>query len=102
MGLPVLFSAIHRLLSAKRNKIASTAMAALHLNGPQSCRGRIQANLVVVPAANSKQFERFCELNKGACPLLYRSKPGDITAASLAIDTDIRYVELIRSMGLGL
>ena len=97
MRLPVLFSAIYRLLSAKRNKIANTAMTALHLNGPRSCRGRIQANLVVVPAANSKEFERFCELNKGACPLLYHSKPGDITAASLAIDSDIRYVELINT-----
>lgn len=97
MRLPVLFSAIYRLLSAKRNKIANTAMTALHLNGPRSCRGRIQANLVVVPAANSKQFERFCELNKGACPLLYHSKPGDITAASLAINSDIRYVELINT-----
>ena len=103
MGLPVLFSAIHRLLSAKLNTIASTAMAALRLNGPRSGRGRIQANLVVVPAANSEQFERFCELNKGACPLLYHSKAGDITATSLAIDTDIRYVELrIRSMRPGL
>jgi len=44
----------------------------------------------VVPAANSEQFERFCELNKGTCPLLYHSKPGEVTAASLAIDTDIR------------
>ena len=70
-------------------------MAALHLNALRSCRGHIQANLVVVPAGKSKQFERFCELNKGACPLLYHSKPGDVTAASLAIDTDIRYVELI-------
>ena len=96
MGLPILFSAIHRLLSAKRNKIASIAMTALHLNAQRSCRGRIQANLVVVPAANSKQFEGFCDLNKRACPLLYHSKPGDITAASLSIDTDIRYCELIQ------
>ena len=95
MGFPVLFSAIQRLPLAKRNKIASTAMAALHLNTSRSYRARFQANLVVVPAANSKQFERFCELNKGTCPLLCHSKPGDVTAASLAIDTDIRYVELI-------
>jgi len=93
MGLPVLFSVIQRLPVAKRNKIASTAMAALHLNESRPCRGRIQANLVVVPAANSEQFEKFCELNKGTCPLLYHSKPGDVTAARLAIDTDIRYVE---------
>jgi len=80
--------------SLKRNKIVSTAMAALHLNASRPCQGRIQTNLVVVPAANSKQFEKFCELNKRTCPLLYHSKPGDVTAANLAIDTDIRYVEL--------
>lgn len=78
---------------ANRNKIASTVMAALHCTTSRS--GRIQANLVVVPSANSDQFERFCELNKGTCPLLYRSGPGDVTAASLAIDTDIRYVKYV-------
>ena len=56
----------------------------------------------MVPSANSEQFERFCELNKGTCPLLYRSKPGDVRAASLAIDTDIRYVEYVRCLSSGL
>lgn len=78
---------------ANRNKITSTGMAALHCTTSRS--GRIQTNLVVVPSANSDQFERFCELNKGTCPLLYRSGPGDVTAASLAIDTDIRYVKYV-------
>lgn len=84
---------LFRIPLAKRNKIASNGMAELHCTTSRS--GRIQANLVVVPSANSDQFERFCELNKGTCPLLYRSGPGDVTAASLAIDTDIRYVKYV-------
>jgi len=50
----------------------------------------LQASVVVVPSAYSEQFETFCELNKGPCPLLYRSKTGNTTAGHLAGDTDIR------------
>ncbi|KAJ7374319.1 hypothetical protein OS493_007407 [Desmophyllum pertusum] len=68
-------------------------MAAQHQNTSGFCqasKNRIQANVVVVPTANSEQFQRFCELNKGSCLLLYRSKPGDTTAGNLTRDTDIR------------
>lgn len=91
----VLYSVIQRLTLAKGNKIGCTAMAAQHLNTSRSCESRLQANVVMLPSAYSEQFERFCELNKGTCPLLYRSKPGDTKAASLAGNADIRYVKKI-------
>ncbi|KAL9953654.1 hypothetical protein ACROYT_G041105 [Oculina patagonica] len=86
----VLYSVIQRFTLAKANKIASTAMAAKHLNTSRSCESRLHANVLMLPSAYSEHFERFCELNKGTCPLLYRSKPGETTAASLAGDADIR------------
>lgn len=90
----LLYSVIQRLTLAKGHKIANTAMAAQHLNTSRSSsQSRVQANAVMLPSAYSEQLERFCEFNKGICPLIYRSKPGDTTAESVAGDSDIRYVK---------
>ena len=78
---------------AKSNSIARSVMAAKGLSASRSFQARIHANVIVVPSANSEQFERFCELNKTCCPLLYRSRPGDTTAEPLVRDSDIRYVK---------
>ena len=59
------------------------------------CKGHLQANISIVPSKVADDFERFCELNPGPCPLLYRSKPGEVTAAMLAKDSDIRLVPIL-------
>ena len=54
------------------------------------CLGHIQANLVVVPADLADDFEQFCTNNPAPFPLLYRSKPGEVSAPLLATDSDVR------------
>ena len=54
------------------------------------CRGHLQANISIVPSGVADDFERFCKLNPSACPLLYRSKPGEVAAPGLAEGSDIR------------
>lgn len=55
------------------------------------CLSYVQANIVIVPAQFADEFQEFCNKNSSALPLLYRSKPGEITAPPLANDSDIRY-----------
>ena len=50
-------------------------------------------SVVVVPSSNGDQLERFCDLNKGISPLLFRSATGDTTAGNLE-DSDVRYASL--------
>jgi len=54
--------------------------------------GHLQANMAILPSALADDFEQFCELNRAACPILYRSKIGEVSAGDLAPDADIRYV----------
>ena len=54
------------------------------------CKGYLQANLAVLPSLIADQFETFCNLNRAPCPLLYRSKPGEVSAGYLARDSDVR------------
>lgn len=54
------------------------------------CVGHLQANISIVPSKVADDFERFCKLNSSACPLLYRSQPGEVTAPNLAENSDIR------------
>lgn len=58
--------------------------------------GYLQANLAILPSALADDFERFCELNKAPCPLLYRSGIGELSAGNLAPNSDITY-EISRS-----
>ena len=57
------------------------------------CMGYLQANLAVLPSSLADEFEQFCELNKAPCPLLYRSKRGEMSAGILAPESDVRYEE---------
>lgn len=50
----------------------------------------VQANLAILPAAHAADFQRFCELNPQACPLLAVTAPGETAAPALGADLDLR------------
>ena len=54
------------------------------------CAGHLQANIVIMPSAHAADFDRFVAANSQACPLLYRSQPGEVGAPPLAAASDIR------------
>lgn len=54
------------------------------------CMRHVQTNLAILPASLADEFEQFCNLNKAPCPLLYKSKPGELSAGNLAQDSDVR------------
>ena len=55
------------------------------------CMRHVQTNLAILPAALADEFERFCNLNKAPCPLMYKSRPGELSAGYLAQNSDVRY-----------
>ena len=55
------------------------------------CMGYLQTTVVILPSALANDFEQFCEFNSVACPLLYRSERGEVSAGPLAPASDIRY-----------
>ena len=52
--------------------------------------GFLQANLAVLPRSLADDFAKFCALNYGPLPLLYKSAPGETGAPLLAGDSDVR------------
>ena len=74
-------SVIRRLISERSLSVPTYGL----------CNGYLQANISIVPAHVADDFENFCRLNASACPLLYRSKPGEFGVPILAKDSDIRY-----------
>ena len=52
--------------------------------------GYCQANLLVLPAAVADDFEHFCALNPGPCPLIERLAPGASAPARSAPRADLR------------
>lgn len=73
----------------------SEARALFRVNGyygPTSgfCSGYTQANLLVIPEHLADDFEKFCMVNRGPFPLLYRSKVGECSAPPLAKDSDVK------------
>lgn len=52
--------------------------------------GRVQGNLVILPADWASDFLDFCLANPKPCPLLAMSEPGDPRLPSLGKDMDIR------------
>lgn len=54
------------------------------------CMRHVQTNLAILPAALADEFERFCNLNKAPCPLMYKSRPGELSAGYLAQNSDVR------------
>jgi len=53
-------------------------------------RGFVQANLVILPAAEAADFAEFCRLNARACPLLEQTRPGDPVPRAAAPSADLR------------
>lgn len=52
--------------------------------------GWAQANLVVLPRRYADDFERFCRLNPGPCPLLDVTEPGSPEPKKVAPGADLR------------
>ncbi|XP_022794951.1 D-glutamate cyclase, mitochondrial-like [Stylophora pistillata] len=52
--------------------------------------GFTQASVHIIPSSAADQFYEFCKMNHAALPLVYRSKPGEVSAPPLAADLDIR------------
>jgi uncharacterized protein YcsI (UPF0317 family) len=61
-------------------------------SGPTAglARGYVQANLVVLPAAEAPDFAEFCRLNPRPCPLLEQTAPGDAEPRAAAPGADLR------------
>jgi uncharacterized protein YcsI (UPF0317 family) len=53
-------------------------------------RGYVQANLVILPAADAADFSEFCRLNAQPCPLLEQTDPGDAQPRRAAAGADVR------------
>jgi uncharacterized protein YcsI (UPF0317 family) len=53
-------------------------------------RDHVQGNLMIVPAAQAGDFERYCRLNQQALPLIGRSRPGECSMPAIAEALDIR------------
>jgi uncharacterized protein YcsI (UPF0317 family) len=52
--------------------------------------GYVQANLVVLERALAGEFEQFCRLNRGPCPLLEKTELGSAEAGGTAPGSDLR------------
>jgi uncharacterized protein YcsI (UPF0317 family) len=53
-------------------------------------RGYVQTNLVILPAADAKDFAEFCRLNDRPCPLVSQTEPGNPEPAQVAPGADLR------------
>ena len=51
--------------------------------------GFVQANVVILPAAEAADFLRFCQANPKPCPLLAVGEPGECGIPALGADLDI-------------
>jgi uncharacterized protein YcsI (UPF0317 family) len=86
------------LLTARselENATAAELRAAIRAgrwSGPTAglARGYVQANLVILPAADAADFAEFCRLNDRPCPLLEQTAPGDPHPRALAPTADMR------------
>jgi uncharacterized protein YcsI (UPF0317 family) len=52
--------------------------------------GYVQANLVILPAADAEDFVAYCRANSQACPVLAVGKPGDPRMVTLGDNVDVR------------
>lgn len=68
------------------------AIRAGKLTGPTAglARGYVQANLVILPAADAAEFAEFCRLNPRPCPLLEQTAPGEFEPRGCAPGADLR------------
>jgi len=63
--------------------------------------GFLQANLAILPSEHAEDFEEFCHCNNAPCPLVYRSKEGEVEAPVLTeeesdIRTDLSAYQVLR------
>eukprot|EP01120_Amphizonella_sp_Union-15-10_P001584 TRINITY_DN11741_c0_g1_i1.p1 TRINITY_DN11741_c0_g1~~TRINITY_DN11741_c0_g1_i1.p1 ORF type:complete len:257 (+),score=36.45 TRINITY_DN11741_c0_g1_i1:605-1375(+) len=62
------------------------------------CAGYVQANLVILPQKDAEPFIKFCELNKGPCPIVTVLPPGEKEPKEIApgacISTDLPKYEV--------
>lgn len=54
-------------------------------------RGHVQANVVILPAAEAEEFAEFCRLNPRPCPLLEQTAPGSAEPRRAAPGSDLRF-----------
>jgi uncharacterized protein YcsI (UPF0317 family) len=52
--------------------------------------GTVQANLVILPAAEASDFLRYCQRNPQPCPILAVTEPGDPSLPTLGANIDLR------------
>ena len=53
--------------------------------------GFVQANLVILPAADAEDFLRYCQRNPKPCPLLDVTEPGSAEPRLVAPGADLRH-----------
>ncbi|XP_068750181.1 uncharacterized protein [Montipora capricornis] len=49
-----------------------------------------QVSVHIIPSSAAEHFAEFCRMNKTPCPIVYQSKPGEVSASPIAADSDIR------------
>lgn len=76
-------STAHEVRAAARAGLLSA-----HTSGLAS--DYVQVNLAILPQALATEFQRYCERNPRACPVLAISEPGSPALPSLGPDIDIR------------
>ena len=65
-----------------------------HITCSQFCAGYLQSNIACVPSNMADDFESLCISNSSPFPLLYRSRPGEVSVPPLASESDVRLVEV--------
>jgi uncharacterized protein YcsI (UPF0317 family) len=81
--------------AAKHHATPSALRAAVRrgaFRGPTAghAPGFVQANVVILPAADAGDFAEFCRRNSQACPLLEMTAPGDSEPKQSAPGADLR------------
>ena len=54
------------------------------------CAGYLQANITVLPTSMAGEFGEFCRRNHAAMPVVYLSKPGEVSTSLTSTNSDIR------------
>ena len=49
-----------------------------------------QVSVHIVPSSAAEQFAEFCRMNHTPCPIVYQSKPGEVSASPITADSDVR------------
>ena len=60
-----------------------------HITCSQFCAGYLQSNIACVPSNMADDFESLCISNSSPFPLLYRSRPGQVSVPPLVSESDV-------------